>query len=175
MVDRIRTRAELLTLYADNTNGNISEQDGRDLIMSCLPAAMKTVDETNTTTGFTNDDELFFTVEEGSVYSGKFTLDTVIDNDTLEAVVAFDVPTDVVMEWGQHVLPNQAVIVSMAVRTEMPVTADGSTKERHFIEFTIDATLNGGTVTFQFRNPDGNTSGGITVKAGSFIELFKVS
>ena len=34
MVDTVRTQAELLALYADNTVGNISPQDGRDFIVS---------------------------------------------------------------------------------------------------------------------------------------------
>ncbi len=36
MADIFRTKAELLTLFADNTSGDISEQDLRDFVMSAL-------------------------------------------------------------------------------------------------------------------------------------------
>jgi len=36
MADTIRTRAELATLFADNVLGNISEQDLRDFLKSCI-------------------------------------------------------------------------------------------------------------------------------------------
>ena len=38
MADVFRTRAELLSLLADNTTGEISAQDLRDLVMSIVPA-----------------------------------------------------------------------------------------------------------------------------------------
>lgn len=37
MTDTVRTQADLLALAADNTTGNISAQDLRDLIISTAP------------------------------------------------------------------------------------------------------------------------------------------
>lgn len=128
----------------------------------------KPADETNLTTDFTNDDELRFEVEEGSRYSGRLQLWISGDNDTGFANLTWDVPTDVEMIYGQpanewFTLPGEIPFI---------ISSDGYL---YTFEFTIDATLAGGEVVFQFRCPDGNTSGGVTVKAGSFIELFRVS
>lgn len=53
MPDTRRTLAELLTLYADNVAGDISEQDGRDFIVSVFGGGLETNAQTITTADVT--------------------------------------------------------------------------------------------------------------------------
>jgi len=49
MVDTARTQAALLALFADNTSGDISAQDARDMIVSVLAATGLQVEVKSTT------------------------------------------------------------------------------------------------------------------------------
>lgn len=178
MADTIRTKSELVTLYADNTSGAISAQDGRDFIVSSMPI-IKSADQTNSTTSYVSESELAFAVVSGHKYVARFCLFTTSDNSQSGKVfVQFTAPAGIAVSWGSDGFPhsfdqdfarlsiadevdfyflNQTLLLPMAIHVDALVTAGAS-----------------GTVTFQFKNPAGAT-GSATIQAGSMLQVFKVS
>lgn len=126
----------------------------------------KTADQANTTTSFTNDDELRFTVVAGHRYVARLNLYASSNTDGSipdGTVMTWDVPTDVVAAFGLY---------ATGALFGDPVAAELGSNQHSAWMLEVDAALNGGEIVFQFRCPDGTTTGGVTVKGGSMIELF---
>jgi hypothetical protein len=178
MVDTIRTRSELLTLYADNVDGEISAQDGRDLIASSVPI-IKTTDQGYALTTYEDDIHLRFEVDASSYYVGRGQLIFSVTNDTGIIFTTMTAPLGVQPSIGLPfaTAPSAPYPVGYALdpfsEGEIQIsTGSGQYEVMDFI-FTVDAEGGAGEVVFQFRNPNGTTGGGITMLRGSKIEVFK--
>ena len=70
MVDTVRTIADLQSILADNSSGDISPQDVRDLLVSSMPHIVhKTADESvSASTTLQNDDHLTFTIDANTTW-----------------------------------------------------------------------------------------------------------
>jgi len=139
----------------------------------------KTVDETNTTTSFTNDDELRFAIVLGHRYTVRLTLLTFTDWVTAIGMVRFDGPAGDTMTLNalgsgfgggdNEVLVDGFAVLGYDLNFADPL--DPSSSTFHVLTGVIDASANGGEVAFQWKLDDGG-AGTATVFAGSMIEVF---
>jgi hypothetical protein len=92
MADTPRTRAELLTLFADNTIGSISPQDLRDFVVTILGGytSIKTVDGTTAQTGISTAPTLLTQWDTNGI-SDRLTPDHTTDSITVDIDGVYDI------------------------------------------------------------------------------------
>lgn len=100
MPDTVRSRDELITLYADNTAGAISAQDGRDLIMSSVPVVLATDFEITADLPLWSTSPLAFVAAADSVYSVQLNLFVNHYNEPAHLNFQLGVPAGGLFQWA---------------------------------------------------------------------------
>ena len=96
MADTRRTKAELLALWADNSIGDISAQDGRDLIVTLLGGytSILTVDGTTAQTGISTTPTLLTQWDTNGLADGLTPAHTT-DSITIDVAGVYDIDCDI--------------------------------------------------------------------------------